>query len=289
MMEKESELLELFNAGFGKRKIFENANLWRWWSQCPAGQLRSHLIYENDILVGHQGFQPMLLKMNDNVADAVLSNNSVIHPDYRRRGLFTKLNMSGLESENRPVIGMPNINSYDAFIKMGYKVAWLHFMEKREFRIGKYSSHVVDEFDDRVDDVIIKESQHSNFMAVRNHKWLNWRYVARPTDTYRLFVYYNGAKLLGYAVAKHYENKTHILDILANNPLAFDDLLLAVEEYARGTSLINLWVVGNCMYLQALERNGYKFTGDRQPLILHGADFPTPINWWVCLGDNDVY
>lgn len=294
--EDADEVLSLMRACFGERDFFHNA-WYEWWNySCPTGYNRNYVAIDGDKIVGAEALLPIRIKVNNQIIEGLLSNNSMVHPDYWGKGLFTQLVKYALSSEAVELaLGVPNRNSYHAFLKTGWIVpSDLVFIAKSSFRDKRYKAREVVTFDDRMGRLLCQIAEQSNFMVIKDYRFLNWRYH-RPDKTYRLFVFERGDDVDGYMALKYFDErgykKTHILDIGAGNREAFDDLILAAESCARGRDVLNCWQIENSIYRDWFAYNGFVETEESNPLILFASSHQDikPINWWFCLGDNDVY
>lgn len=118
------ETLELFNDVFGlsiemeiwKEKHFKN----------PIGNSIFFGMFDNNKLIAMNAFMPMQFIYKNEVYNVVESCESAVAPDYRNRGIFSKiikyaeawLGSNGYDF----IIGFPNINSYPGFMKLGWEV-----------------------------------------------------------------------------------------------------------------------------------------------------------------------
>lgn len=302
--EDTDEVLSLMRACFGERDFFHRA-WYEWWNySCPTGLNRNYIIIDKATgkFVGGEALLPIKIKINGEVVTGSLSNNSMTDPDYQGRGLFTHLLRYCVSNEeafqSRLSLGVPNKNSYAAFVKTGWKVpSELTFIGKFSFRNKSYKSKEVPAFDARVDKVLHQVAEQANFMVFKDHRFLNWRYRQRPDKSYRLFVFENRGNIDGYMVLKYFDDndykKTHILDIMACSEEAFDDLILAAEQCALERDELNCWQIKHSICGRLFTNNGFTETGEKNPLILHtnyGQEIELePSNWWFALGDNDVY
>lgn len=302
--EDADEVLSLMRACFGERQSFHTA--WYEWFNfgCPTGFNRNYITIDKAMgkIVAGEGLLPIKIKVNDEVVVGSYSTNVMTHPDYQRRGLYTQLARYCLSAEeafqSRLTLGVPNENSYPGHIKVGWKVlSDLVFIAKFSFRNKSCKSKEVPAFDARVDQVLRQVAQQANFMVLKGHHFLNWRYKERPDKSYRLFIFENKGNVDGYMILKYFDDngykKTHILDIMVASEEAFDDLILAAEQCAVGRDELNCWQINHGIYREWFARNGFVETTAKNLLILHtnyGQDIePKPSNWWFALGDNDVY
>ncbi len=112
--------LSLFNTVFSKN--FNHSD----WNKKHFESPRGHTIFigafDGDRLAGFNGFMPAEYISNGSVYSAAQSCESAVHPDYRGRGIFSKLILKGHEVlRDRGfdlIFGYPNKNSLPGFLKL---------------------------------------------------------------------------------------------------------------------------------------------------------------------------
>lgn len=298
------KVLSLMQACFGEREFL--TKVWYEWFNfsCPTGFNRNYIAIEKATgnIAGGYGLLPIKIKINDQVVVGSLCTNVMTHPHYQGRGLFTQMGRYCLSAEkafqSRLTLGVPNESACPGHMKVGWKMfSDLTFIAKFSFRNKSCKSKEVLYFDTRVDQVIRQVAEQANFMVIKDHRFLNWRYQQRPDKDYRLFIFENKSNVDGYMVLKYFDDngykKTHVLDIVACSEEAFDSLILTAERCAAGRHELSCWMVKNCIYESFFTNNHFNETERKNILIMHanyGQDIePKPSNWWFSLGDNDAY
>ena len=117
----EKEIIELYNIVFGKTLSFERWN----WIYNKGGDFSKFiaLAESNDgKIVGHYALMPIKVKSGKNdCMIATLSLDTMVHPVYRRQGMFpilAKYLYDKISQQHVPfTYGFPNKNSYKGFIK----------------------------------------------------------------------------------------------------------------------------------------------------------------------------
>ena len=303
--EEVEEMLGLMRACFGERE-FLNREWYEWFNfYCPMGQNRNYVAIDSITghFVGGYGLLPIKIKVNDQIMGGSLCTNVMTHPEYRRIGIFTQMGRQCLANEgeyrSRFTLVVPNQKAYQGHMKMGWRhLSDLMSIAKFSFRDRSFKSKKIQKFDERVDNLIHEISMHANFMVIKDHKFLNWRYQQRPDKSYKLFIFERNGDIGGYMVLKHFNapdgcKKVHIVDIMVRSKEAFDDLILAAEHYTIGRDELNCWQIKHSIYEKYFDDADFIETGDKDVLIVHtnyGEKVePKPFNWWFALGDNDVY
>lgn len=298
------EVLCLMRACFGERASFTR-KWYEWFNYAsPIGFNRNYVAIDTDTnkFVGGYGLLPIRITVNGKIDQGSLCTNVMTHPDYQGKGLFVIMGRYCLDAESkyesRLTLGVPNENAYPGHMKVG----WMHlsdlvFIAKFSFQCKSFKSQEVSVFDARLDEVNYRIAEQANFMVVKDHRFLNWRYPQRPDRPYRLFVFENKRNIDGYMVLKYFDDngyrKTHILDIMACSEEAFGDLIFAAERCALGRDELNCWQIRHSVYEQLFANYGFTPISQKNTLIMHtnyGQEIrPEPTNWWFALGDNDVY
>lgn len=122
----EKSIFSLFNDSFG---FPLSQKVWEWaYINNPSGHPVVALAYDNERLVGHYAAIPFPLKNGKGqTRDAFLSMTTMVHPEYRKYGLFVKLAEMAYEVLKRReadlVCGFPNSMSAPGFKKrLGWKL-----------------------------------------------------------------------------------------------------------------------------------------------------------------------
>jgi len=229
-----------------------------------------------------------------------VATGGATHPNFRGLGLFTKISSMLVEQEGRfkieCAIGFPNPEALPLHIKAGWEVPLeLTFLEKREFRQANGAGEPIERFDERYDGLYEESTEHFDFVNLKDHRVLNWRYKERPDVDYQCFET-GSPNLEGFIVLKRFQDKeirkVHIVDFLAANEKAADALIRVAESFSKGSDLLNLWMPPTSPYAEIFFRREFVPSDERSPMILKcrgTAALPPIASPWVVLGDNDVY
>ena len=101
-----------------------------------------YIAYDQQMPIAFYGVIPCFLQINGESILSAQSADTMTHPDYRNRGLFTELAERTyqlcIEEGIRLVFGFPNQNSLPGFVnKLGWEIAGL--MDCFILETGKYS------------------------------------------------------------------------------------------------------------------------------------------------------
>jgi hypothetical protein len=113
LLEHKDQIFELFHSCFGTELNFE---IWKWANfENPNGSPIVSLFYDNNTLIGHYAFIPVLLSNSEQVIKCGLSMTVMVHRSYRRYGVFVeqakKVYEKASELEFDLVYGFPNLKS----------------------------------------------------------------------------------------------------------------------------------------------------------------------------------
>jgi GNAT superfamily N-acetyltransferase len=297
-------ILKLMSECFN-RDFYSHFDWYQWFHRsCPTGDNKIFVAVDKESgrLAGGYGLLPISIKYNSDKISGLLCTNVMTHPDFRGKGIFVNIGKHALKSsinDDYPIaLGIPNKNAYPGHMKAGWEVRTnLSFYHKKSFSKKDVDTTEVSKFDERINELLKRISKNVNFMVAKDHRFLNWRYADRPDKDYLMFIHERSGEIDGYVVLKHFETednrKTHILDIMADNFEILSELVQTAENHAAGKDELNLWMIDNGIYLNEFKELG--FTKDEENsnmLILYDNDKLEDLvekNWWICLGDNDVY
>ena len=113
-------LIELQNAVY-KDRGFKKELFKFWYVDNPCGNVISYNAIDKGKLVAHQSFVPELMEVDGRVVRCARSMAVVTHPDYRGKGLFSKLTNMAVEEAKRQgyefLYAITNGNSFPRFVK----------------------------------------------------------------------------------------------------------------------------------------------------------------------------
>ncbi|MEV4882994.1 GNAT family N-acetyltransferase [Chitinophaga ginsengisegetis] len=303
----ERAIIQLFELVFGKPMSLE---YWTWrFANNPCEKLMIKLMWDGDKLVGHYAASPVQMHLHQKLLLTGLSMTTMTHPDYTGLGIFQQLSESLYEkmggNDNAAAVwGFPNNNSHRGFIK---NLAWKDISILPMFSCNNTllrpkqleGAKVTDRFSK-----VHEEAYQTNYVdyAVRinkNSAYLNWRYVDNPVNEYKIFDF---TELnAGFVVCKEYTagndgmKQVDIIDwcVPADEKMTRNVIQhLAAFYPAANYSQFNMWMpLGDERHLQ-LEKLGF---ANHAPVTywgirtLQGSDLSAPGDWWIQLGDSDVY
>lgn len=309
----EKKILNLFQLSFDKPLARE---YWAWrYRDNPFGEGIIRLLFDGQELIGHYAVIPMQVEFDNRTVKAAFSMTTMTHPEYRGKGIFVSLaeetyracGDSGIEL----VFGFPNVNSYYGFTEklgwhgFGNMAGWeihigeVKYVAEKGIIVGK-EAYFADEFDK-----FWQTAKPEGKVAVpRGEKYLNWRYIENPEETYEVFSFRSkNNELLGYTVLKEYwggeEPVGHIVDMLFCSDASI--LSIGVKHAMcyfndRGTRKLSCWTTDS-REVSALEAIGFAkvewpvYFGVKK--MNNSEEYDPDImefgKWRLTMGDSDVF
>jgi GNAT superfamily N-acetyltransferase len=165
----------------------------------------------------------------------------------------------------------------------------------------------VSSFDQRVDRLWEQASGCFSIVAVRDQRYLNWRFAAKPANGYTIFALDQGRDLAGYVVLTSADKfglcVGFLVDLLTvpDRPEIARYLVSKAAEFlaSSGTDLITCLMLPHGPYAEALRANGFlllpsRFHPQRMYLSVyrntevHPEGFiANPRNWHITWADHD--
>jgi len=305
----EDAIIGLFSESFGQEL---DLSAWRWrYLENPYGGPLIELMWDGAKLIGQYAVSPVNISINGTEYSCALSLDTMTHPDYGGRGIFTRLAASAykrLGDMGRAMVwGFPNENSHHGFIK---RLEWFDVAEVPLLTVTskideepQTSIQALEKFDTRVDRLFEQERTHWPCMAVRSAEYLNWRFMRHPTRHYYSVAAYSDDEMLGYCVYKLFQTPQQtvgdIVDLFCTqDATVFTDILIrAIQDLLRrGAVAINMWHSAYSPFYSAVLSLGFTSTEQRTFLGARTLSDTLPIdtvrswaNWYVQMGDSDVY
>jgi GNAT superfamily N-acetyltransferase len=334
----EKQMLELREIAISEKK---DSQWWKWmYRDSPAGPALVMLAEAKQKIVGQHAIMPVSLKIGDQVTKGGHGFDLMVHPEYRHQGMFRTLGTELAKSagaRGRSVsYGTPNNQSHPGFVKwlkasdvfevplLTKVIAWGTVLKKR-FGIPTFAGNLlgnawermtnrvspsphadvkveqVSSFNERIDTFWLKASVIKNIMVVKDMKYLNWRYVAKPGKEYKILIAKKQQEIVGYIVLKLEKNglsRGYIVDLLA---LPGDDIIAALLitkgiRYFKeqGAVKVSCWMFEETPYYNTLRKLGFvRRPGPFLCARVFDQNIPkefvtNPANWYYVMGDDDA-
>lgn len=275
------------------------------------------LLFDDDLLIGHYAAVPVDLSVGGKQMRAIHSLDTMVHPDYRGRGIFTFLADMVYRESSRTgyhlVYGFPNKNSYHGFVS---KLGWLGFgninafvAESRSLRRRSSSTESarsvlrLNEFDSSADLLWERCKEREKVAVNRTSRYLNWRYVMKPEVDYQIYGLFSSiGELKAYAVTKVYGRNGillgHIVDILCDDYDHVPALLQTCYSHLLDEQVtrITCWANASSPVGRQLKFDGFKremtetYFGAKPLVVMPGISLIGSYeNWHITMGDSDVF
>ena len=233
-LEKDKDpILELTRKIFGDAEI-SKSDFFDWqYLRNPEGEAIVIVARddEKNLVVGIESILPINIVVNQKIVKASLSCNSYVHPDYRNKGIFSKLISTVLEESTKNdilcIYGVANDNSFNSFMKKGsHEISNMPILF-RPLRLSRYFSSPIStilnlfdniwkvkknanpnvsqfntDFDESFEELAKKASLRIPIIKQRTKEFLNWRYRNHPTREYKTFVLKENSLLVGYIITR---------------------------------------------------------------------------------------
>ncbi len=257
---------------------------------------------DNGAVVAGAAWSPCLMYLDGIIRKALISINSMVHPDYQRGGIFVKLHElfdgSFIEDGYEFLISFPNHLSHRTTItRLGrtdiYEIPTMTLNLERKSVQGPVDCHTDDQFS--LDYSEICPFPNLN-RIVKNSSYLRWRYYRDPINQYRNFVLHKKNKVSSYMVVKQYLDRLNIIDFQPGSYEEGSYLLDCAICYAQTLNLrmVTTWAPRHTFYHSLAERKGFrnnipityfcaKNFNDRMAVSMDYSD------WYIQQGDFYAY
>lgn len=230
-------LFDLYEATYGDAAPYIERFDWEI-NQNPAkSDLKIFIAEHKDKIVGATTRFPFKLKVRGQTLDGAFSGNSMIHPDFRRRGIMERLYNEA--AEVIPLLyskgTMPGM--YRLLMKVGYQPVYpntymtsiLSFFRWFLWKTTKYrpkadikrlsQGHkngfcVIKRFDDSYDDFWEKAASSFPHILIKGSAYMNWRYIEIPHRKYTILCRKKGERIISIVVLKGAGTTAKIVEIL---------------------------------------------------------------------------
>ncbi len=221
------------------------------WKYCdnPAGEVVAYTATDGDTIAAFYGVIPELYIVNGEPVKIYQSMDTMTHPNYQRRGLFSKLAKMTyrhiLEAEKKfTIVGIPGTSSYPGFVnKLGWKD--IHhfkyvFLPKTVFKMRRLFGRVKD-FE--ICKITEMDSNVAAFLAKRNLSgkpiqpylfadFFDWRVFKNRTNKYQVLRIEQDDEMIGLCLYSFGEKKRCFIHFLSFiEPKVTNEALGSVLQY----------------------------------------------------------
>lgn len=255
------QILKIFAENDPDRATFFNQEYYEWQFRCIPGEAKALIASEKDRIIAFGALLPFKASVRGKVCTVFEGVEFVVLPEFRRRGIFTKLASSlygQINNKNHAFafaspmsFGMYQHRLEHSFI--GYFPYWigivnfqaliqkkvrpLSFLKKPfckliELKPLKYNNGMVIESVNNLDkswDIVETWKYKSDFYLKKNAAYLNWRYISHPYHKYDIYGIYRNGQPVGYVVIRG----QNLIDLAYSDNETLKCLLNKAIDYFR--------------------------------------------------------
>ncbi|MBU0993965.1 MAG: GNAT family N-acetyltransferase [Proteobacteria bacterium] len=249
--ENKSKLFDLYRNVYGDAAIYMNRWAWEVEQHPDIKDIKIFIAECENLIVGASMRIPLKIKANDKVLNSAFSINSMVHSDFRGKGIIQ--NLYTMSFNYYPVLYSKSTapGMYKILIKMGYRIvepdtvltSILSITGWSLWRLGWYKPEI------RIDDIMIDQKKGFNEIekfgaefdefwdsvspqypniVVKNAAFMNWRYFRIPQKKYRIFYKKSNGRITVMAVLGQSGTTAKIVDILWDRGKR-DELLVTID------------------------------------------------------------
>ena len=229
---------------------------------------------DNKKVVGFQSFFYWPYKYNSKVYNSYQSGNSIVHENYRGKGIFGKILRYTDENKNNLgvdfLIGFPVEESYNSFIKKGWINPFnLTWQVKTLSPLSIISSFNKTKLEKQLNNKALHFTCDNSYVCLENSEEFQIYRSKYSKGIYLNHLYMNNEEQVHFSLKVNIR-KSVIKELIIGNvyftnfsddliTLAFNDLIKNVKK-SKQITLISFAYPNNCqIYNQALKNNGFQF------------------------------
>jgi predicted N-acetyltransferase YhbS len=202
-----SQILKLLNQVFSQQQHtrFERGeSFWNWkYETSPFGESSIMVAVDEENIVAVGNLWPWEFSCRATMIKALQPCDSVVHPNYQGRGLFSRMRMQGINLakslDYNLIFNFPNEQSLPAYLSLGWTYVgkiewWVKILKPINLIKGKFSSVqiVAEKIDEKyaIDPVKLNRissyaENFDNYIKI-NHsvEYFNWRFVQHYNRMY---------------------------------------------------------------------------------------------------------
>ena len=304
----QEELDVLYAAVFGEAAFaaFLRRRVWQYQRNPYASAPELLVAVDGARIVGQTGGLPFPLIVDGIERSASWGADTLVHPQWRRRGIAGQLVDAWTEHSGHAVtLGLgPAANQRDMLLGRGHRsygdMVGYHLAQEGRAADGPAAVAVepLAVGDERLDGLWARVGSAYRALGMRDRKWLDWRFHSSPWLTYALFGAVRNEQLVGYSVLR-VTPRQNITTLLI-------DWLAHPEDHETLTALIvhaRLWggrqgatgiftFASERRLVRHLEAAGFGRTDFTCELLSQQAApssiaLPDLSEWHLSLGDSD--
>ncbi|MFC1888600.1 GNAT family N-acetyltransferase [Thermodesulfobacteriota bacterium] len=289
---------------------------WRWEYPDCAGAGLAWVAESVGRIISHIGMLGFDWFVDGVQKEAFLHVDAMTHPDFRWRGIhadLTKVLLEYCHESGAPFSYVfPNEKSTKQLVNLDWRqVTRIPRLAIRDLpsalppAIKGMEVRKTDRFGDELDGLCEGLRETFRFVLARNHAYLNWRYLDKPDDDYVPYLALRKGTVEGYMIYKLYEKpggpkNAHIVDLWtrpddhdAMAALIGKTVALAAEG---GAAELSCWMLPHAPAHPVLLEFGFQPDHEDRYLFTHASrgwakwdEVTDRENWYITMGDSDVY
>lgn len=290
---------------------------WSWeYPECVGGPARVWVAEHEGKIIGHNGMLRFDCFVDGEQEGIFIWVDAMVHPDYRRRNLHAELSNCLLHEFKNGGIPLSIVFPNERSIRQLEKVNWTNVAQTPGLAVdpGDFDTRpvpagievrILDRFGPEIEGLLASLRSTFRFALMRHPAYLNWRYVDKPDDTYLPLLALKGGQVCGYMVCKLFDKpgeprRSHIVDIWTEPEDR--EAMAALVRHASGLAAaaksveLSTWMFPHTPCYPVLVDHGFTSRPRDRFLFANvsdrwafGDDVGDPANWYLTMGDSDVY
>jgi GNAT superfamily N-acetyltransferase len=276
---------------------------WKFFANWHRGQtvMYAALNEAGDFISQYANF-PITLAHHGERIESMICADMATHPDYRGRGLISQLARRVYADVAQGGYALSLGFSNDAGIKVDRNASGYGYQIVGKFQryLKPNLPHYRSEFHlTRVKwfDLLPSFTIPPYIQVEKSLAYLNWRYVEKPCNDYRIYRLERGQTCVGYVVTRETRTHAYLYDIIAN-PGDSEAILSSVQHYLFGAGIpLSIVYILNNEQWQTLLRGWLPLPESRHRVNYyltvkahnHEASntrsISAPDSWWLMAGD----
>ncbi len=290
---------------------------WAWeYPNCVGGRARVWVAECEGKIIGHAGRLRFDCFIDGEQEGIFLWVDAMVHPDFRRRNLHAEISDCMLREFKNCGIPLSIVFPNERSIRQLEKDNWTNVARTPHLAVDAdgydsrplpagYEVRHLDRFGPESEGLLASLRSTFRFALMRCPTYLNWRYVDKPDDTYLPFIVVQDKRVCGYMVYKLFDKpgeprRSHIVDIWTE-PLDREAMAALIRHASAlaadaGSVELSTWMFPHAPCAPVLADHGFSSrprdrfffanVSDRWDL---GDAVGDPANWYLTMGDSDVY
>ena len=276
-------LFELFDAVYDSSQPLKKRWEWQYLSHPRVDEVQILVAKDNGKIIGCTSHFPMDLVLDGKHQVGYYGSGSMIHPDYRRRGIMEKI--VAKRAELLPLYYgrgvMPNM--FKLLLKFGYRQVhpsnymvcivslWKWLLRKARLSqvVGTLSKNVAmtipgwklpDRFGEEFDQFWKDVAPEYPGIVVKDSAYMNWRYVDHPRGDYLPVYQHRDGQLVSVMVLRAAGHVARVVDFIYDPrfPSEPAESIASVKRYVKRCGFTNLYLWGTLNGLRdALKEQGF--------------------------------